>query len=703
MATADDSHTTEHEVAPIAYGRYCLLQRIAIGGMAEIYKAKVFGAGGFEKLVAVKKILPSLAKHQDFITMLVNEAKLAVQLTHANIVQTLDLGRIEDEHFIVMEYIAGGDLAELLWRMAKIGKRLTPAAAMFIASEVLQGLHYAHQARAPSGEPLGIVHRDISPSNIMISFDGEVKITDFGIARAREIVQESIGENMIKGKFPYMSPEQTRLDAIDFRSDVFSVGTVLYEMLMGRNPFQAPEVWETIQNVRTVDPPPPQRLDPQIPAALSSLVMAALAKSPDARWKSALAFQAEIVRLLHQSFPGYSRSDLQQTLRAVQIESQSREITAMSEISRLASEIRRAMRAHPDASISLLGLPLAVVGDRATDQHELIPAEWQAVAAEAQTGVRQKTEVIAAGDVEQPDRARATHAALDPERALEKRSRRGLRLLRVAILAVFGLLIVQAGRTMIKRRTTLTMIDLRLQLSQNNVELSYDGRPLAVVADNQLTLHDLILDGQHRLAFKQEGFVPREIRLTRDLQNPLTIALTAIQPQIATPDDSARRLPPGEKVIDTSPRAEPKEATAFQINSDPADAEVTLDGALVGRTPCTVSVESGRPRQIRIRKAGYQPVTKRLSFAGKSTETVDIVLAPRITGEGFLNLDTQPRAQVLIDGKPYQGAFPIVGLRLPAGNHLIEMRVPQTGISKKKVVTIQQTRTTEIYEALDGF
>jgi serine/threonine protein kinase/tetratricopeptide (TPR) repeat protein len=286
------------------FGRYRLLERIGEGGMAEVWKAKSFGVEGFEKVLVLKRILPALAQHPKFVDMFVHEAKLAVRLSHANIVQVFDLGRVEQppgppSYFIAMEYVPGLDLASALaaCRRAKVVMPVSMAA--FVATEVAKALDHAHRRRDEASRPLGIVHRDISPQNILISWEGEVKVTDFGIAKAKDSITTSTDTDMqlgrIRGKLAYMSPEQARGERIDGRSDLFSLGTVLYEMLTGQNPFLAPSSFETARRLQAVEFPPLALARPDAPGALVEIVAKLLTAKREDRFPDAGRLHEELL------------------------------------------------------------------------------------------------------------------------------------------------------------------------------------------------------------------------------------------------------------------------------------------------------------------------------------------------------------------------------------------------------------------------
>ena len=269
---------------PVPFGKYLLLDRVSVGGMAEVFKAKSYGVEGFEKIIAIKRILPTMGEDRDFIKMFIDEAKIAGQLAHANICQIFELGRIDGSHFIAMEYIWGKDLLQIQNRLRKIKHAMPVAMACFVIAKVLEGLDYAHRKRDPLGRPLEIVHRDCSPQNVLVSYEGEVKVIDFGIAKATSRNSRTMA-GVLKGKFGYMSPEQVRGLPLDRRSDLFALGTMLYECLTGERLFQGETDFSTLEKVRNVDIRRPRELNPDIPEVVEKVILKALAKDVDERYQ----------------------------------------------------------------------------------------------------------------------------------------------------------------------------------------------------------------------------------------------------------------------------------------------------------------------------------------------------------------------------------------------------------------------------------
>ena len=288
-------------------GPYVLHDKIAQGGMAELFKAEYIREDGFRKLMAVKRILPHLAENEDFIKMFTREARVAAVLQHQNIVQISDYGKINHAYFIAMEFVNGKHLGEVL---KVLNQGLPVEAAMFITSEICKGLYYSHTKKDDkTGEPLHIVHRDISPQNIMLSFRGEVKISDFGISKASS--EPSLTQaGVIKGKLSYLSPEQTLGEPIDHQADIYALGLVLYEMLTGKRVYRFDTDIEALRSIPTQEIEPVINLRPQIPDTLNQIVMKCLAKDRAQRYQNAEAIQTALVNLRRELKITYETTDL---------------------------------------------------------------------------------------------------------------------------------------------------------------------------------------------------------------------------------------------------------------------------------------------------------------------------------------------------------------------------------------------------------
>ncbi|MEE2901400.1 MAG: PEGA domain-containing protein [Myxococcota bacterium] len=291
------------------FGDYILLDRINVGGMAEVFRGKQIGVEGFARLVALKRILPNISADQDFIDMFIDEAKLAVQMRHANIVQIYDLGHTDGSYYIAMEYIAGVDL-RTVWDRARRRNRLLPIAmSAYIMQKVAEGLDFAHRKKDDRGNDIGLVHRDISPQNVLISFEGEVKVVDFGIAKAKNKVSKTQA-GTLKGKFGYMSPEQVRGIELDNRSDIFAVGACLYELIVGERLFLGESDFSTLEKVRNVEMVPPSQLNKGLSPQIERVVMKALQKNRDDRYRYTSEVSEDLQRYLFESNQPFQRTDL---------------------------------------------------------------------------------------------------------------------------------------------------------------------------------------------------------------------------------------------------------------------------------------------------------------------------------------------------------------------------------------------------------
>jgi serine/threonine protein kinase len=278
---------------PTPFGKYLLTERIGAGGMAEIFRATAYGVEGFTKEVCIKRILPTLTNDETFVKMFIDEAKIAVNLHHPNVVQVFDLGRIGEHYFIAMELVRGRDLLQLINRCRALKERIPAHLALFIIGEVCKGLDYAHRVKS-EGRPLGIIHRDVSPSNILIAWEGNVKVADFGIAKAA-LKDEKTVTGTMKGKYGYMSPEQVKGEHTDHRSDIFAAGVLTWEALACKRLFKGETDLATLERVRAADvPKPPSAHHKDVTPEIDRLVLKALAADPKDRYQTAGEFHDAI-------------------------------------------------------------------------------------------------------------------------------------------------------------------------------------------------------------------------------------------------------------------------------------------------------------------------------------------------------------------------------------------------------------------------
>ena len=302
-----------------SFGKYQILERIAAGGTAEVFKARLEGIGGFQRTFAIKRIRPGLSQNKEYIETLVDEAKIAGLLSHANIVQILDLGQVNGLYYVAMEYVDGEDLGTVLSRCASKGITFPVPHAIYVCLEMLKGLEYAHSRSIMRGNrevPLRLVHRDLAPSNILLSFQGEVKVTDFGIARANAEALAGI-PSLARGRYDYMSPEQIESAPLDGRSDIFSVGVILYEMLCGAHPFRQGDNQRTMEAVRSGRYEPPTMTNPDVPYGLEVVLEQVLTRDPAERFPDSTAFKGALNKFFHDSGFIFSQSTLAAFLKGL--------------------------------------------------------------------------------------------------------------------------------------------------------------------------------------------------------------------------------------------------------------------------------------------------------------------------------------------------------------------------------------------------
>jgi tetratricopeptide (TPR) repeat protein/tRNA A-37 threonylcarbamoyl transferase component Bud32 len=318
---------------PVRFGKYVLLDKVATGGMAELYRAKITGIQGFEKLIAIKRILPHLATQEELVSSFIDEAKLAALLHHQNIVQIYDFGCIEDSYYIAMEYLLGKDLRLVTRKAALKDKPISLEFALYVVSRICAGLDYSHSLKDFQGTPLNIIHRDISPPNVLITYDGNVKIVDFGIAKAA--TQSHLTQaGMIKGKVAYMSPEQAQGKVIDHRSDIYSAGIILYELLTGRQMFQGGDTLQMLALVRKGKFTQAREVKGNLPDKLYGILDRALAKNREMRYQSVGDMLADLEECMYQMSMRYGSRELSEYLKILLEEEITADKTALLEAER---------------------------------------------------------------------------------------------------------------------------------------------------------------------------------------------------------------------------------------------------------------------------------------------------------------------------------------------------------------------------------
>ncbi len=580
-------------------GNYELLNLLATGGMAEIYLARQTGVGGFERLVVVKKILPHLARQKRFVQMFFDEARIAAQLSHPNIVQIIEIGQQDDDYFLAMEYLEGESLGYLVREARRQGEYPPVELAAGMISQVCDGLDYAHRFSDNTGRPLNIVHRDVSPHNIIVLFSGGVKLVDFGIAKAASNVHQTHA-GTLKGKFAYMSPEQVRGEPLDARSDLFSLGVALWELLCGRRLFKREGEAATMQAVLGEAIPPPAGLRPQVPAELSAVAERALQRDPGLRYQAASEMAAALREYLRQASA----------------------LAGPAEISAWANQ---------------------VLGQRAGDKRRLLAL------------LEKKGGDISSFSVLKPDTEESFPSSSMPkeEHAAEAATQRHLE-----------------------------RPELKSRLSPAKWLIPPLVALLAVVAFWVLLFSDGV----------QQSFPP---------DGAASVEAAAEPPAAPAPDVAgAATAPSPPEATDAGPDAQAplaKRSAMVWVESSPAGCRVEVDGIEVpGVTPLSdIAVEADTEHRVTVTCPGRPRAEKKFTAAtGESVRISFDLPAAEIPG-GFLSLDTSPWSEIYL-GRRKLGLTPLIGYRLPAGEHLLKAVNEKKGLNKEFKVKIRPGKTTRL-------
>jgi serine/threonine protein kinase len=645
---------------PESFGKYYLVDKIAVGGMAEIFKAKSFGHGGFEKLLVIKRILPHISEKEEFVEMFVDEAKVSVALQHANIIQTYDFGKVDENWFIAMECVEGKDVKGLLRKLAQRRRLLPIEFAVYLSHEVCKGLDYAHRRENLRGDELGIVHRDMSPSNVLISYEGEVKIADFGIAKATTNAYNT-KDGVLKGKFEYMSPEQAMGLAIDRRSDIFSSGIILYECLTGRRLFKTESDVKTLETIKACDIDPPSTLNPSIPARLDEIVMRALARQREERYQEARELQNDLLEFLYPATPDLTRQSFAHFLTELFADEKAAERERLEQGTQAAMVIHQA---EPDLALE---------------------PEW-----------------------EEP-RTTASHTMPGAAAPLPPRPRWPLL---AGIGVVFTGLFLTLGWvafSLLSQPPVPVSATTGQLLVQSGVQASVliDGKPVG--EGQQVSVSDLT-PGRHSIELRAEGYQDWTDTFSVEAGEKLRIPVRMIEvvpeepEQPESPEEPEVRPPPTQvrppPVRDDPPPVQdpPAAAPSISFTSTPRGASVFLDGALAGRTPFTwTDGSAGASVRVEYRLSGYQSVSFSATVpdaGASSSESRTLEAVAEEPGHIAVNV-SRGWAHIYVDGKKLDTTTPLANYELSPGNHTIRVVNEALGIDQSKQVTVESGGRTE--------
>ncbi len=642
------------EFTPEAFGKYYLIDRIAMGGMAEIFRAKSFGVGGFENLLVIKRILSHLSVNDQFVRMFMDEAKVSAVLQAANIVRIYDFGKIRDNYFIAMECVEGKDVKLLLRKLAERRRSLPREFAVYIALEAAKGLDYAHKRTAISGQPLNIVHRDVSPSNILVSYTGEVKVADFGIVKAANCAEDT-DAGMLKGKFEYMSPEQAHGADLDRRSDIFALGIILHEMLTGRRLFKTDSEVKTLERVKRVDVDPPSALNPAVPARLDEIVMRALAREPDQRFQDAREMHAELLEFLYPASPDLTQQSLSHFMRD------------------LFSDEMESERSRTESGSAL-----------ARQMHDSV----------ADTELEPEFE----GNGTTPTRA----APLLPPKS---QSRAGLffalflvGVLAIALVGVIGWNAMQEPVVPVEPvvEAAVTTGILTLRISPATATVTVDG--VAAGTGEAVTVKDL-QPGEHTVVVTAPGFKSHEEKVTVEAGDKVRL-------QVTLPAEKAAVVPQTPQQTTQTPAQPPVEGVKVvaQFNSNPPGADVFVDRRLIGKTPVSWDAGAAGSRYgVEFRLSGYDTVgfSASMPSAGGNV-SFDKTMQEKVAamGKASINVAGGGWGDIYIDGKII-GPTPKFNYELPAGRYSLRVLNKDSGLDFNQALVITAGQTTSVVAKIE--
>ena len=692
------------EEMPKRFGKYTLIRRLAIGGMAELFLAIQRSMAGFEKLIVIKRILPQLAKDKDFVEMLLAEARIAATLNHPNVAHIYDVGVNEGQYFIAMEHIHGEDLRSIVRQMKKKSVTSFPLEhALAIVLGCCAGLAYAHEKKDLDGEPLDIVHRDVSPQNILVTFSGDVKLVDFGIAKAGRSAMEETKSGKLKGKIPYMSPEQAQGEPLDARSDVFSLGVILFELCTGRRLFKGASEFDTMRLIVEGSYPRPRSINPNLPPRLEEIILRALAKDTRARYQSAREMQGDLEGFIRAERLAVSPLSLGEWMQGLFSEKLAQQKQMLQEGRQLA-EVIAAQVAEEEKESSLSGVRARKASKTPWILLLLVLLTGGAGVAWLLTRPPETTgPPTGPGVITIASEPAGAAVWLDGDR---RSDRTPAEIRELPVGATYTVKLTADGFAPHTERVELTEQEPRAQLSVTlerptassfgvvNVRtvpagatVLFDGTDTG--EKTPTTIPEIAPGVEHTLALSLDGYVTRTVTLT-------------MQPgQVEDLAFELERMPLASN------------ESILRLETVPEDARVQFDGEWYDYgSPYEFRVQSGRYRII-VAKSGFRNESERIALpggevtehsvrlrpdrraggGGAGTSGGDTTETPVASGPGALTFDARPWCNVSIDGTAV-GQTPIVNRQLPAGRHRITCTNPDLGVTRNVNVEIQPGQTT---------
>lgn len=653
-----------------AFGKYILLEKLAVGGMAEIYLARNSGSAGVSKFVAIKRILPQFTEQTEFIDMFKDEAKIAVNLSHANVVSIYEFGMEKDAFFLAMDYIEGRNLRQILNKMKKSSQSFSIEQVLYIIKEVAAGLDHAHRCiDANTGKPLNIIHRDMSPQNVMVSFEGEVKIVDFGIAKA-ETQLETTRAGTLKGKFGYMSPEQAEGQPVDLRTDVFALGIVLWELLANDRLFVANNEVNTLRKIKDCQVPSLRKINPNIPPELERIVGKALAKDRNLRYQTSAAFHRDLSRFLNRQYPDFSPQDFSvfvKTLFAGEILESRKKMIEYAQID-INRDVGRGV-----ASATLSDRTVVTSTDRETgdaSSSNITFGNPDHEPAKASAATKAPTPPLTPP-------ARPLGAATPPKAPRESWQQPPEQMKKMGDSNLRGNLAVDR-----------TGFGQSREYSFTGKSFSRIQQPKSSALRSAVTLLLLgVLAGAGAFYFSNPTRAVDTVR-------PYLIQYGLLaHPELVTTNSSSESAPEPSKHA---------EMIDISISSTPSGAPIVIDGVPQGEvTPATIKLEKNRKVKLTVRLAGYLPSPPNghdffeEDFEVQNPRSIDVKF--KSDKKGFLNVMVRGEGQIYINDKLVATTSPARMIAVPADE---DVRVvafdPKTKASDEQMASVAEGATKTI-------
>ncbi|GAB4196826.1 MAG: hypothetical protein OHK0013_04340 [Sandaracinaceae bacterium] len=692
---------------PRRFGKYTLMRKLAVGGMAELFLALQRSVAGFEKLIVVKRILPHLAKDRAFVDLILQEARVSATLNHPNICHIYDVGEAEGQFYIAMEHIHGEDLRSIVRQMKKVNETTFPIEhALAIVLGCCAGLAHAHEKTSLDGEPMNIVHRDVSPQNILVTFNGDVKLVDFGIAKAGRSSMEDTGSGQLKGKVPYMSPEQAQGQVLDGRSDIFSLGIILFELTTGKRLFRGNNEMETLRMIVEGDYPRPRDLNPGIPEGLERIILKSLEKDVAARYQTARQMQADLEDFIRQAQLKVSPISVGEWMQRLFEEKLAQQKQMLAEGRQLADVIAAQVAAEEEAAAR----EATMSGVR---QRQPSRGPWIAVAVIgllAALGVAAfvmtRPPPVPVGPGVLVIRSTPPGAAISVDGV--RRPERTPATLRELPLAHYVVQVSSEGFVPQTHEVDLTEASPEATIEATLERPTASHVAMVNVTSTPAGAH-VIVDGTdtgHVTPFRVQGLEPgveHIVAVSLDGWVSQTRTLILRAGQVEDVSFSLERTPLG-----------PNEALLV-LTTDPPDSRVQLDAqTLEGTSPFEVRIaarsyrlrvthEGRRMHESELRLRGGERTEHRVelereraSTATASTQTGSgSTQAPTPSGPGAITINATPWCNVSIDGQAI-GETPIVNRAIASGRHTITCTNPELGVTRTRTAEVHPGETARV-------